>query len=189
MKFDAVVIGGGKAGCEAATLLLDAGLKVCLVSAGLTMDVESTDPWVESRAVARKGAVVLRGDTAVSAGIEADRVHSVYTECLEDEPLEARLFILATGKYFSRGLLSDMERIYEPVFGADVDYIPGRENWYDSDFSAAQPFLGFGVKTDAQGRVLIGGKSIKNLYATGDILARGAQAASIEAIASEYAGK
>lgn len=189
MKFDAVVIGGGKAGCEAASLLLDAGLKVCLISAGLTMDAESTDPWAAVRAIARRGAVVLRGDTAVSADLKAETVLSVHTECLEEEPLEARLFILATGKYFSRGLLADMERIYEPVFGADVDYIPGRENWYDSDFSAPQPFLGFGVKTDAQGRVLIGGKTMKNLYATGDILAKGAQAASIEAIASEYAGK
>lgn len=189
MKFDAVVIGGGKAGCEAASHLLDAGLKVCLVSAGLTMDAEGTDPWADNRAVARRGAVVLRGDTAVSADIQADAVLSVRTECLEDEPLEARLFILASGKYFSRGLLSDMERIYEPVFGADVDYIPGRENWYARDFSAPQPFLAFGVKTDAQGRVLLGGKSMKNLYATGDILAKDAPAADIEAIAIEYAGK
>ena len=189
MKFDAVVIGGGAAGCEAASHLLDAGLKVCLVSAGLTMGADSLDPWAAVRTIARRGAVVLRGDTAVSADIKAETVLSVRTECLEDEPLEARLFILATGKYFSRGLRSDMERIYEPVFGADVNYIPGREHWYAPDFCAPQPFLGFGVKTDAQGRVLIGGQSIKNLYATGDILAKGAQAASIEAIASEYAGK
>jgi anaerobic glycerol-3-phosphate dehydrogenase len=189
MKFDAVVIGGGKAGCEAAAHLLDAGLKVCLVSAGLTMDSDGTDPWRENRGLARRGVVVLRGDSAVSALLGDGTVNAVFTECLEDEPLEARLFVLATGKFFSRGLLSDMERIYEPVFGADVDYIPGRENWYNGDFSAAQPFLDFGVKTDAQGRVLIGGKSIVNLYATGDILAKGATEADVVKIAEEYAGK
>jgi len=189
MRFDAIVIGGGQAGCEATARLLDAGLKVCLISAGLTMEDENTDPWRENRAMAQRGATVLRGDRAVSAVLEAGKVLSVRTVNLDDEPLEAALFILATGKYFSRGLLSDMEHIYEPVFGADVAYIPGRSHWYDQDFSAPQPFLSFGVKTDERGRVLIGGKSIGNLYATGDILARDAAEADWAQIMSNYAGK
>lgn len=189
MKFDAVVIGGGAAGCAAAGRLFDAGMKVCLISAGLTMEDENTDPWKENRALAQRGVTVLRGDRATGAVLEGDRVLSVQTACLDDEPLCARVFVLATGKFFSRGLLSDMQRIYEPVFGADVAYLPGRENWYDPDFSAPQPFWGFGVKTDAQGHASIGGKCIENLYAIGGIVAKGAAEADMDVIVETYAGK
>ena len=78
-------------------------------------------------------------------------------------------YILATGKFFSRGLFSDKEHIWEPVFGADVDYDPDRTKWYEREFDAPQPFMKFGVRTDADGHVSVGGQIIVNLTAVGDI--------------------
>ena len=114
----------------------------------------------------------------------AIRIAAVRTANLGDEPLAAGLFVLATGKFFSRGLVADMDRVYEPVFGADVDYIPDRTKWYVADFAAPQPFLNFGVRTAPDGRVLFGGIPAENLYAVGRILAKGSAPADPSALPS-----
>lgn len=169
MRFDAVIIGGGWSGCEAAELLVEAGKKVCIVSEGLSLAAVKYDsPYARLAALQKQGAVVLRGDRAVSGKIEDGRVVEIRTRNL-DEPLMADEYVLATGKFFSRGLLSDKEHIWEPLFGADVEYDPDRSKWFDPDFEASQPFMKFGVKTDAGGRVLVGGQAIVNLTAVGDI--------------------
>ena len=84
--------------------------------------------------------------------------------------LEAAEFVLATGRFFSRGLIADMEGVREPLFGADVDFPADRSKWFDPDFFAPQPFEGFGVKTDKKGRILKGGKAVENVFAIGKIL-------------------
>ena len=150
---------------------------MCVVAAGLRLDADQDAPYQQLNELARKGAVVLSGDRT-SGGIWADsadeycrKLLAVKTLNYDDRPLEARVFILAGGKFFSMGLRSDSERVFEPVFGSDVEFIPGRENWYSPDFFAPQPFMGFGVKTDTHGRVLFGGKPALNLYAVGSIVA------------------
>ena len=142
-----------------------AGKKVCVVSEGLSLSAVSYDsPYSRLAALQKHGATILRGDRAVSAKIEAGRVKEIRTRNL-DLPLEADEYILATGKFFSRGLLSDKDHIWEPVFGADVEYDQDRTKWFDPDFEAPQPFMKFGVKTDAEGRVIVGGRTIVNLTA------------------------
>ncbi|MBQ9548808.1 MAG: FAD-binding protein [Bacteroidales bacterium] len=177
MKFDALIIGGGRSGSAAGRALLSRGLHVCVVADGLHLGVDGADPYAHLNALAREGATVLRGDRALRGIWEEGRLRAVQTVKLEDEPIEASVFVLATGKFFSRGLLSDMERVYEPVFGADVSFLSGRSNWYAADFFAPQPFLDFGVQTDPEGHVLFGGVPCPNLYAVGGILAKGAAAA------------
>ncbi len=169
MRFDAIIIGGGWAGCSAAEPLVEAGKKVCIVSEGLSLSAVKYDsPYARLAALQKRGAVVLRGDRAISGKIEDGRVVEVRTRNL-DEALVAEQYVLATGKFFSRGLLSDKEHIWEPVFGADVVYDPDRRKWYDPDFDAPQPFMKFGVRTDADGKVFVGGHLITNLTAVGDI--------------------
>lgn len=174
MKFDVVIIGGGRAGCSAAAQLCDSGLKVAIVSEGLSLSVSgSATPYARLAELQRRGVTVLRGDRAVGALIEDGRVKSVHTRNLGDDALQADWFVLATGKFFSRGLLSDKEHIWEPVFGADVEYDPDRSKWYDPDFNKPQPFMKYGVKTSPDGFVLAGGAVVGNLLAVGEIVAEG----------------
>ena len=171
MKFDVIIIGGGWAGCTEAEKLVKTGAKVCVVSEGLSLaSVRYESPYARHAALQKAGVTVLRGDRALSGRIEDGKVTGIITRNLgEGDPLCADKFILATGKFFSRGLLSDKDHIWEPVFGADVDYDPDRTKWYDPDINAIQPFMKFGVKTDAEGHVLVDGKAIVNLTAVGDI--------------------
>ena len=76
-------------------------------------------------------------------------------------------YILASGSYFGHGLIADIEKIIEPVFGADVLFDADRNSWYDKDFFARQNYIGFGVATDGSFK---DGSAIGNLYASGSIL-------------------
>ena len=79
-------------------------------------------------------------------------------------------YILASGSYFGHGLIADIEKIIEPVFGADVLFDADRNSWYDKDFFARQNYIGFGVATDGSFKVMKDGSAIENLYAAGSIL-------------------
>jgi len=116
------------------------------------------------------GGTYLMGDEAVRAHIHEGVVHSVVTRNLESHYLEAGSFILSTGGFFSKGLRSNPFRVFEPILGLDVEYAGDRNSWYNGIFAQDQPYMGFGVKTDARLHPLLEGKPVKNLYATGSIL-------------------
>lgn len=164
MRYDVVIIGGGLAGMTAAVALRKAGKKCIVVSEGLSLHETPLKEFVAL------DGTVLPGDSVISGEWDGNRLLSVRTRNLEGTPLEADAFILATGKFFSRGLISTMDRIYEPVFDADVEYDADRDNWVNPDFHADQPFERFGVKTE-DCRVLVGGVASENLFAAGEILA------------------
>ena len=214
MRYDAVVIGGGRSGCAEALRRAAEGQKVCVVSAGLTLhslEPELKDkPYALLHELTKAGVAVLRGDTAEEAlwmagdGVASER-HATLGNVRGGDPsemggmssgaanrvggnslpgqlavsavltangitLEAAEFVLATGRFFSRGLIADMEGVREPLFGADVDFPADRSKWFDPDFFAPQPFEGFGVKTDKKSRILKGGKAVENVFAIGKIL-------------------
>ena len=172
MRYDAVVIGGGRSGCAEALRRAAEGQKVCVVSAGLTLhslEPELKDkPYALLHELTKTGIAVLRGDTAESVIWAADKVTAIRTA--NGITLEAGEFVLATGRFFSRGLVADMEGVRESLFGADLDFPADRSKWFDPDFFAPQPFEGFGVKTDKKGRILKGGKAVENVFAIGKIL-------------------
>lgn len=179
MRYDAVVIGGGRSGCAEALRRASDGQRVCLVAAGLTLHSLEPElkgkPYAELHALTKAGIAVLRGDTvekvqwsACEAIASGRRVESLRTA--NGITLEAAEFVLATGRFFSRGLVADMEEVREPLFGADVDFPADRSKWFNPDFFAPQPFESFGVKTDKAGRILKGGKPVENVYAVGKIL-------------------
>jgi len=165
MKFDVIIIGGGLSGMTAAAELQNAGKRCAVITDGLSLN-----PGPASRFTAA-GGTVIPANRVCDFEAEGNKVISVRTDKLSDTALEAADFILATGKYFSRGLVADMDKVYEPIFGADVEYDPDRNVWFGKSFSTHQKFLEFGVRTSADGKVLVGGVEMSNLWAAGEILA------------------
>jgi len=163
MTYDVIIIGGGLAGTTAGLALVKAGKKCCIVSEGLSLHDTPKAEYLSA------GGDFFAGDSVVSGEWDGRRLKAVFTRNLESTRLEADTFILATGKFFSKGLVADMEKIFEPVFHSDVDYEKCRDDWYDPDFFAKQPFERFGVKTEGC-KVIINGETSENLYAAGEIL-------------------
>ena len=116
------------------------------------------------------GGTYLMGDEVLKAHIHDGVVHSIVTRNLDSHYLEADHFILATGGFFSKGLKSNPFQIFEPVFGLDVEHAADRNTWYNPAFSADQPYMGYGVKTDASLHGLLEGAPLKNLFVIGSIL-------------------
>ena len=123
------------------------------------------------RAYESAGGTFLMGDEAVSPVMDASRVKALRTVNLGDYLLQADRYILSTGRFFSKGLASSMQKVCEPLFGLDVRFPEDRTRWYDLDFFAPQAFGGFGVVTDAKFRAVKDGRVIENLYAAGSVLA------------------
>lgn len=116
------------------------------------------------------GGNYLMGDTAVSGTFDGDKLTSVTTAKLGDMPLKANNFVLASGSFVSRGLVADYERVYEPVFGVDVESDSDREQWTRFGVLEAQPYERYGVTTGDSLRCQREGKPIENLRAIGSIL-------------------
>lgn len=164
MKFDVVIIGGGLSGLTAGVALLQEGFKVAAVADGLSLHETPRDEF------RRLGGVLFPGDRAIDGEMAGCRISRIRTRNFGDLPLEADAFVLATGKFFSRGLVSTRETIFEPVFGLDVNFIPERAKWCDMDFAAPQNFEKFGVKVDGNFNPSVGGLTLENLFATGEIV-------------------
>ena len=116
------------------------------------------------------GGTYLMGDRVTGAHVYEDVVQNVVTKHLDRHYLEADHFILASGSFFSKGLSSNPFKIYEPLFELDMDYNTDRNAWYDPSFANHQPYLGFGVKTDANLQPFRKEVPVKNLYVIGSIL-------------------
>ena len=116
------------------------------------------------------GGTFLMGDQAIKAHIHEGRVHSIVTKNLDNHYIEASYFILASGGYFSKGLSANPFLVSEPVFGLDVEYNEDRNSWYNPQFAAEQPYMGFGVRTDKALHGIRDGQPLENLYAIGSIL-------------------
>ncbi len=117
------------------------------------------------------GGEYFLGDSVVSAEPEGSRVERIFTANHGNIPFEAAHFVLATGSFFSKGLQATPDRIVEPVFGADTEYVANRAEWYTLRFFDRQAYQAFGMKTDSSLRVLKEGKVLENLYCAGAGLA------------------
>lgn len=177
MKFDVIVIGGGLAGMTAADALQASGLRCAVIASGLSVYNAPRHGFLSA------GGTLLAGDSVVSGRFDGGRLVAVRTGKLGDVELQADSFILATGKYFSQGIVADMDRVYEPLFGLDVDYDEDRSSWFNPSFAAPQRFLEFGVKA-VDGHALKDGKPLANVFPAGEVLAGicGAQGDATQAI-------
>lgn len=118
----------------------------------------------------RLGGTFMPGDNVIKGDFSKGRVKRIYTVNFGDMPIEAENFVISTGSFFGHGLIATIDRIYEPVFGLDLDAGKGRTEWYDENFYASQPYMGYGVVTDNDFRPSLNGETIENLYATGALL-------------------
>ena len=88
-------------------------------------------------------------------------------------PYSAEEYVLATGGLVGRGIRSDRERIYEPIFDCHVEASNDRYDWFTEDAFGDHPFARFGVGVDRALRPLDadGDPEFANLRAAGAVLA------------------
>ena len=176
MTFDTIIIGGGHSGLQQGIALQKRGQQCLIVCAGESPRRFRDPEWsqeVERHRFEDLGGVwlddrVLRGD--FERLNEGDLLRGIYTEKCGDKPLVADQFILATGSFYSGGLVADPVHVFEPVFGLDVFFEGGHKDWVRPDFFAPQPFMDFGVRVDAERRALRAGRPNLNLQAVGSVV-------------------
>ncbi len=132
-------------------------------------------PGVRLQTLLRKrfqelGGTILLGDSVTGGKLQGGKLEWVNTHNLVDEKLIADKFVLATGNFFGHGVAGAPDEVYEPIFGLDVNAEQGRGNWYNDRFFGEQPYMKFGVATDAEFHAMKDGKKVENLYVAGSVL-------------------
>ncbi|HQP49235.1 MAG TPA: glycerol-3-phosphate dehydrogenase subunit GlpB [Spirochaetota bacterium] len=130
------------------------------------------DDALKSR-FAALGGEFIAGDTVNGGEIVNGVLDHIHTENHGSTRLRSKFFVLSSGSFFSRGLVSEFNMIREPVFNLKVAASEDRREWYSPSFfqKESHPFLEYGVVTnntlnpeDAQGA------TVENLFCTGAIL-------------------
>ncbi len=168
MKYDVVIIGGDDIDARLGIKVIESGRTCALICAGRISEDHSREDF------RKMGGTLLLGDKVNRVEWSSSReVKSLFTDNLGGTPIEADIFVLCSGRFFTRGLVSDMERIFEPIFDLDVKFEKDRSLWCVEDFFAPQPFETFGVVSSPNGYALKGGEQITNLMVIGSILCDG----------------
>jgi glycerol-3-phosphate dehydrogenase subunit B len=116
------------------------------------------------------GGVYMLGDNVNGGKIENSQLQYITTVNHEDEKFYADNYILASGSFVGHGIVSNYDTVSEPVFGLDVeDNVPFAQR-SDIDMYKSQPFMSYGVVTDAQFKACQNGKTVNNLYAAGSVI-------------------
>lgn len=118
----------------------------------------------------KSGGVYMLGDSVKNIEIHGDNDFEVFTENHGDISFEGRTVVLATGSFFSQGLVASMERVYEPILDIDLDAESNRQDWYSKNFFHDQNYQRFGAKTDSRFQVMKANETIRNLFAIGALL-------------------
>ncbi|MDX7989363.1 glycerol-3-phosphate dehydrogenase subunit GlpB [Xenorhabdus sp. 12] len=116
------------------------------------------------------GGIMMAGDRVNGVEMENNRIAHIYTRNHGDMPLRAANVVLATGSFFNNGLKTEFNRVYEPLLDLDLLENPEHGQWSRQNFFSPQPYLKFGVQTDASLRPQKAGSVIENLYAAGAVL-------------------
>ncbi|OOR98358.1 anaerobic glycerol-3-phosphate dehydrogenase subunit B [Haemophilus paracuniculus] len=121
------------------------------------------------------GGLMMNGDRSVRAEFEGGRVARIYTQLHQEEAISAQDFVLASGSFFSNGLIADFDRIYEPVFGVDIAPCKNfaatdRLSWTTERFSQPQPYQSAGVAINERCQTATSGQIVSNLYAIGNVI-------------------
>lgn len=133
-------------------------------------------PGIRSQIILRKrfqelGGTYFLGDNVETGTFENSRLIDISTNNHGDIKLQAGQFILASGSFYSKGIVATPDKLYEPIFGLDIEGDSDRSHWFDEKVFNDQPFMRYGVKTDKHFRALKNGVPIQNLYVAGSVLA------------------
>lgn len=119
----------------------------------------------------KAGGRFLLGDTVTDAVFGQDgKIESIETANFGDIKMYADNFVLATGSFFSKGMIATPEKVYEPVFGIDLTFGEKREDWFDRNFWNRQDYISYGAKVNSSLNPSIDGMTINNLYVAGSLL-------------------
>ncbi|MFA9518153.1 glycerol-3-phosphate dehydrogenase subunit GlpB [Halopenitus sp. H-Gu1] len=102
-----------------------------------------------------------------------DRIERVYVEKNGARiPNAADQYVLATGGLVGKGVESDRDRVYEPIFDCHVEHAADRYDWFENEAFGDHRFPRFGVATDADLRpeAADGSVEFENLRAAGSVL-------------------
>ena len=132
-------------------------------------------PGIRSQILLRKrfqelGGTYFLGDNVEEGTFENNRLIDIRTNNHGDIKLEADQFVLASGSFYSKGIVATRDKLYEPIFGLDVDGETNGSEWRDEKFFKDQPYMHFGVKTDSQFRATMNGQPVENLFVAGSVL-------------------
>ncbi len=99
-----------------------------------------------------------------------DRVVSDHTG--REVPYRAEEYVLATGGLVGKGIDSDREGVYEPVFDCHVPHPADRYDWFEDGVFDDHAFARFGVPVDTELRPLDASDDpeFENLRAAGSVL-------------------
>ena len=116
------------------------------------------------------GGTLLTGDAVEQASPLEPGGYRVFTRNHGDIPLQVRHLILASGSFFSNGLVASRTGVREPLFGLDVQAPGPRSQWYQEDFFRPQPWQQFGVTTNADLQPEKNGQPVADMFAIGGVL-------------------
>lgn len=122
------------------------------------------------RQFVKTGGYWLAGDVVTQVEENNGLVSAIRTRNHGDISLRTRHVVLASGSFFSNGLVADRTGVREPVMGLDVRQMSDREQWYGQDFFSTQPWQHFGVITDAQLHPYRHQLPMRNVFAIGAVL-------------------
>ncbi|WP_049921413.1 glycerol-3-phosphate dehydrogenase subunit GlpB [Halopiger djelfimassiliensis] len=102
-----------------------------------------------------------------------DRIDHVVVDRNGTEiPYRAEQYVLATGGLVGKGVRSERERVFEPIFDCHVPHATDRYDWFVDDVFGDHPYARFGLVPDRDLRPLDAGENpeYSNLRAAGAVL-------------------
>ncbi len=137
---------------------------------GIRIEDSMMRTFINQGGVLHKGDEVLGGNFSENDGELV--LSSIQSKKMGDMDLIAKHYILASGSFFSKGLVANQYGIEEPVFGLETQVTGDRNEWHQHDFFTHKPhpFLSFGVTTDNSFKPALKGQTVSNLYCIGAIL-------------------
>jgi len=119
----------------------------------------------------KAGGRFLLGDTVTDATFDKNgKVESIVTMNFDDISIYADNFVLATGSFFSKGMIATPRKVFEPVFGVDLILEGGREKWFDNNFWKKQNYISYGARISPELNPFIDDSKVENLYVIGSLI-------------------